>query len=81
MLLEVYRSPDAPAAHKETGHYNTWRETVAGMMAEDRSALSLPSLCCAPAVLNAPELPHASELPLMCAACSASSGLKLWVLR
>jgi len=39
MLLEVYRNPDAPAEHKKTAHYNTWRESVQDMMAEDRSAL------------------------------------------
>ncbi len=37
-LIEVYRDEDAPAAHKETEHYKTWRDTVADMMAEDRSA-------------------------------------------
>jgi len=38
-LVEVYRNPDAPAEHKKTEHYNTWRETVADMMAVDRKAL------------------------------------------
>jgi quinol monooxygenase YgiN len=36
VLVEVYRTPDDPAKHKETAHYKTWRETVADMMAEDR---------------------------------------------
>ncbi|MBN1966812.1 MAG: antibiotic biosynthesis monooxygenase [Anaerolineae bacterium] len=35
-LVEVYRTPDAPAAHKETAHYATWRDTVADMLAEPR---------------------------------------------
>ncbi|MBC6936700.1 MAG: antibiotic biosynthesis monooxygenase [Chloroflexi bacterium] len=35
-LIEVYRDEDAPARHKETAHYNRWRETVADMMAEPR---------------------------------------------
>jgi (4S)-4-hydroxy-5-phosphonooxypentane-2,3-dione isomerase len=35
-LLEVYRSPAAQAAHKETAHYATWRDAVAPMMAEPR---------------------------------------------
>jgi len=39
VLVEVYKNGDAPAAHKETEHYNTWRETVAEMMAEPRSAI------------------------------------------
>ena len=37
VLVEVYRNPDAaPAAHKETKHYQTWRDRVAPMMAEPR---------------------------------------------
>ncbi len=39
ILVEVYRTPDAPAAHKETAHYQLWRDTVAGMMAEPRSSV------------------------------------------
>ncbi|UCG47101.1 MAG: antibiotic biosynthesis monooxygenase [Phycisphaerales bacterium] len=39
VLVEVYRTADDPAAHKETAHYKTWRETVAEMMAEPRSAV------------------------------------------
>ena len=40
VLVEVYRSPDAaPAAHKETKHYQTWRDAVAPMMAEPRSSV------------------------------------------
>src|SRR5688572_18407768 len=37
-LIEVYRSSDAPAAHKETAHYAQWRDTVAEMMSEPRSS-------------------------------------------
>ena len=29
VLIEVYRNPEAPAAHKETAHYKKWRDTVA----------------------------------------------------
>ena len=39
MLVEVYRTPDDPARHKETAHYHTWRDTVAEMMAEPRSSI------------------------------------------
>ena len=39
VLVEVYRTPDAPAAHKETAHYARWRDTVADMMAEPRSSV------------------------------------------
>ena len=38
VLVEIYRSPDAPAAHKETSHYKSWRDAVADMMAEPRSS-------------------------------------------
>ena len=35
-LVEVYRTATAPAQHRETAHYQTWRDTVAEMMAEPR---------------------------------------------
>ena len=36
VLAEAYRTPDAPAFHKETAHYRAWRDAAAGMMAEPR---------------------------------------------
>ena len=39
LLVEVYRTADDPAKHKETAHYLKWRDTVAPMMAEPRSAV------------------------------------------
>jgi quinol monooxygenase YgiN len=39
VLVEVYRTPDDPARHKETDHYKIWRDTVAEMMVEPRSSL------------------------------------------
>jgi (4S)-4-hydroxy-5-phosphonooxypentane-2,3-dione isomerase len=39
VLVEVYRTPEAAAAHKETAHYKTWRDAVAPMMAEARSSV------------------------------------------
>jgi hypothetical protein len=39
VLIEVYRTSDDPAEHKETAHYQTWRDTVADMMAEPRSSV------------------------------------------
>lgn len=38
VLVEVYRDAEAAAAHKETRHYATWRDTVADMMAEPRAS-------------------------------------------
>jgi autoinducer 2-degrading protein len=38
VLVEVYRTADAPAKHKETPHYAKWRDAVASMMAEPRSS-------------------------------------------
>ena len=38
VLVEVYRSAEAPAAHKETTHYQAWRDTVAPLMAEPRAS-------------------------------------------
>jgi (4S)-4-hydroxy-5-phosphonooxypentane-2,3-dione isomerase len=40
VLVEVYRGPEGAAAHKQTAHYQTWRDTVAPMMAEPRSSKS-----------------------------------------
>ena len=36
ILVEVYRTVDDPARHKETQHYAKWRDTVAEMMFEPR---------------------------------------------
>jgi autoinducer 2-degrading protein len=39
VLVEVYRTVDDPARHKETAHYARWRDTVADMMVEPRSSV------------------------------------------
>jgi len=39
VLVEVYRKPEDAARHKETAHYQTWRDTVADMMAEPRTSI------------------------------------------
>ena len=44
VLIEAYRSSDAPAQHKETAHYQTWRDRVAGMMAEPRTSIKFANL-------------------------------------
>jgi len=38
-LVEVYRSDEAIAAHKQTAHYARWRDAVAPMMAEPRRSV------------------------------------------
>lgn len=38
VLVEVYRAPEAPARHKETAHYQNWRDTVEPMMAVPRQS-------------------------------------------
>ncbi|HTT56598.1 MAG TPA: antibiotic biosynthesis monooxygenase [Opitutaceae bacterium] len=44
VLVEVYRTPAAPAAHKETAHYQAWRDAVASMMAEPRTSVKFANL-------------------------------------
>jgi autoinducer 2-degrading protein len=39
LLMEIYRTPDDPARHKETAHYATWRDAVEPMMAEPRRSV------------------------------------------
>lgn len=44
VLVEVYRTPEAPGQHKETAHYLKWREAVAPMMAEPRTSVKFENL-------------------------------------
>ena len=44
VLVEVYRTSDDPARHKETGHYQKWRDTVDDMMAEPRNAIKYTNI-------------------------------------
>ena len=44
VLVEVYRTPDDPARHKETAHYQKWRETVEEMMAKPREGFKHKNL-------------------------------------
>ena len=44
VLVEAYRSPDAPPKHKETAHYATWRDSVAPMMAEPRTSVKFAAV-------------------------------------
>ena len=44
VLIEVYRTPEDPARHKETAHYQKWRDAVADWMAEPRKGVSYEAL-------------------------------------
>lgn len=44
VLVEAYYSPEGAAAHKDTKHYQAWRDTVAPMMAEARSSVRFTNI-------------------------------------
>jgi len=44
VLVEVYKTADAQAKHKETTHYARWRDTVTDMMQEPRYAIKYNNL-------------------------------------
>lgn len=44
VLVEVYRTANDPARHKETPHYQKWRDTVEEMMAEPRRAIKYQNI-------------------------------------
>jgi autoinducer 2-degrading protein len=44
VLVEVYRSVEATDQHKQTAHYQQWRDTVAPMMAEPRSSVKYTNI-------------------------------------
>jgi autoinducer 2-degrading protein len=44
ILVEVYRLPEAAAAHKETAHYARWRDTVGEMMAQPRASVKFANV-------------------------------------
>ena len=44
VLVEVYKTQNDSAAHKETAHYTKWRDTVADMMAEPRQGIKYTNL-------------------------------------
>ena len=39
ILVEVYKTAQAPAVHKETLHYKRWANTVMEMMADPRQGI------------------------------------------
>ena len=44
VLVEAYRTPEAPAAHKQTPHYARWRDTVEPWMAEPRHSVKFSNV-------------------------------------
>ncbi len=44
VLVEVYRTPSDAVKHKDTAHYQTWRDTVADMMAEPRTNIKYANI-------------------------------------
>lgn len=44
VLVEIYRTPEAPAQHKETAHYLKWRDTVTDMFVEPRYGVKYHNL-------------------------------------
>lgn len=44
VLVEVYRTPADADRHKETAHYQVWRDAVAEMMAEPRHSVKYANL-------------------------------------
>ncbi len=44
VLIEVYRTAEDAARHKETAHYAVWRDAVAPMMAEPRTGIKYTNL-------------------------------------
>lgn len=44
VLIEVYRTLEATARHKETAHYKKWKNSVENMMAQPRTSLKYSSI-------------------------------------
>ena len=44
VFVEVYRTSEAPAQHKETAHYAKWRDAVPDMLAEPRYRVEYANL-------------------------------------
>jgi (4S)-4-hydroxy-5-phosphonooxypentane-2,3-dione isomerase len=44
ILVEIYKTVEAQAAHKETAHYAKWRDTVSEMMAGPRQGIKYTNI-------------------------------------
>jgi (4S)-4-hydroxy-5-phosphonooxypentane-2,3-dione isomerase len=47
LLIEIYRAADDPGRHKQTAHYQVWRDTVENMMAEPRHSVKYTAVALA----------------------------------
>lgn len=45
VLVEAYKTAEAPAQHKATSHYASWRDAVEPMMESPRRSEKYQSLC------------------------------------
>lgn len=54
VLVEAYKTAEAPAQHKQTAHYALWRDTVEPMMQSPRSSVRYASVCPVEARWNTP---------------------------
>jgi autoinducer 2-degrading protein len=43
-LIEIYHSPSDQLLHRETKHYQTWKDAVGNMMAEPRHGIAYRNL-------------------------------------
>ena len=44
VLVEAYRTLEAPAAHKTTAHYAAWRDAVVSLMAAPRTSVKFANV-------------------------------------
>lgn len=44
ILVEIYKTASASAAHKDTAHYKRWSNTVMQMMAEPRQSVKFANI-------------------------------------
>jgi (4S)-4-hydroxy-5-phosphonooxypentane-2,3-dione isomerase len=44
VLVEAYKTAEAPAQHKQTAHYAAWRDAVAPMMQSPRTSVKYTSV-------------------------------------
>src|SRR3954469_21055272 len=44
VFVEAYKTPDAPAQHKQTPHYAAWRDAVEPMLQSPRTSVKFDSV-------------------------------------